>query len=114
MIKQYLILLILLLVGCQQSEPYVTGKMTQSSICSTAGLIIRNNLGKNYKTTRVECTVQSVSPSTVMIDSGYTTPFGSTLRYTALGVVTDDSLKLEKIMIHGVDEAMIPFRDFPG
>lgn len=102
------------LAACSKTEAPVAGGMSQTAICSTAGLLIRQTLGENYKTAREECSVKALSDGRVEIESGYQTPFGATMRYTAVGVVDGSKLRLEKIKVHTVDEDFLPFAKFPS
>lgn len=112
--KLVAMMIIPLVSACGEAEPPLAGKMTERSICDTSGYIIRQNLGDNFKTINVECSVQKLSGNNVEISSGYTSPLGPTLRYTARGVVNGDRLRLEEIKVHGVDVDFIPFRNFRG
>lgn len=101
------------LSGCE-SEPPIAGTLTKSSICNTAGLLIRRNLGDNFKTIHADCDVTNTGGENVRIDSSYQTPLGLTLKYTALGRVSGDLLKLEKIKVYGADDDFIPFNEIRG
>ncbi|MFN4056393.1 MAG: hypothetical protein ACK4GU_16155 [Alishewanella aestuarii] len=101
------------LTGCSDSSPVVAGKMTENSICSTAGYLIRKNLGEHIKTAGERCTVTALSKQYVEINSGYKSPLREApFRYTAIGYVNGDKLKLNQIQVHGIDDKLIRFEDF--
>ncbi len=101
------------LISSCGEEPFI-GKMSISTICSTTGYIIRQNLGTNFKTIGVKCTVAKVKnkPTWVRVRSSYISPLGPTLKYTAFGNITGDALELLKIKVHGIDKKFIPFAEF--
>ncbi|WP_432472061.1 hypothetical protein [Amphritea sp. HPY] len=103
----------LLLSACD-TEPPVAGSMSVTTVCSTAGYLIRQRLGREFKTVNEPCRVSSLGGERVEIESGYVSPIGQTrLRYTAIGVVYGNTLRLDEIRVHGVDAAFIPFQNFP-
>jgi len=112
--KLVLIILISFLIGCAEKAPAVAGKMDESTVCSTSGYIIRKNLGKAFKTAGISCTVKNIGGNSVEIKSGYTSPLGPTLYYTAIGVVSGNNLKLEKIKVQNIDNDFVPFYKFKG
>lgn len=95
------------------SEPAIAGSMSQTSICQTAGYLIRLKLGKAFKTLNVPCRVETDGTS-VIIHSGYISPLNNaTLSYTASGYVVLDKLTLVKIKVHGIDDVFKEFSEFP-
>jgi hypothetical protein len=87
--------------------------MSKRTICSTAGLIIRNNLGKKIKTYAESCNVRVFDSNKVEINSGYVSPIDNKrFRYTAIGHVSDNTLIFEKIKVHRGDSVFIPMSDF--
>jgi hypothetical protein len=107
-------MIIPLMSACGDREPPLAGNMTETSICNTAGYIIRKNLGDSFKTINVKCSARALSGNSVEISSGYISPLGPTLHYTARAVVNGDQLRFEEIKVHGVDDDFIPFRNFRG
>ena len=96
----------------QPSEPDLVGDMSESSICATAGYLIKKNKGKNFRVHSVPCSVKKTGISGVEIKSGYISPFGPTLTYTAIGRVSGNTLYLDKIKVDGIDKDFISFKDF--
>jgi hypothetical protein len=89
--------------------------MSETTVCQTAGYLIRQQLGKATKTTDIPCTVTNTGGDNVLIESGYNPPIGtSTIYYTATGVVLGDRLRLQTITT-SVDETTEPrpFAQFP-
>ncbi|MFK4754747.1 hypothetical protein [Oceanobacter antarcticus] len=113
--KNYLVLLATLLVlGCE-SEPPIVGSMSKSSVCSTAGYLIRQELGKNFRTISQKCVVKNTGGDNVEIESGYVSPINPTpFRYTAQGHVRGNNLVLQRIRVHGIDEEYVPFTSLGG
>lgn len=104
----------LLLAGCTQ-EPPVAGSMSVTTVCQTAGYLIRQKLGNATKTNDMPCEVTNTGGSNVLIESSYKPAIGNeTIDYTATGVVLDDRLRLLTITT-SVDEtsAPYPFNQFP-
>lgn len=100
----------LFMSGCG-GDPPVVGDMTSRNICETSGYLIRQQLGNGFRTVHHECHVTSLGGGGVQIDSGYTSPLGPSLRYTARGSVSGRTLTMRDIRVHGVDEDFFPFRE---
>lgn len=105
-----------LISACSESkppEPKVAGSMSQQSICATAGYLIKQQLGSNFKTVKFNssCKAKAIVGNQIEVTSGYTSPLGPSFRYTARGEVNGNSLRLEKIKVHGHDRDFIPFLD---
>ena len=108
---------VIVVMGCgQEADPpdYLAGRMTESTVCSTANLIVKNNLGENYDTMGVNCSASEIGGNRVFVKSGYNTPFGTSREYEARGAVEGTSLRLEEIRVIGTDDEFIPMREFPG
>ena len=116
-------LMALVAVGCgEMEEPdYVAGRMTESTICSTSNLIVKNNLAHlgEYRTAHLRCSVRSLGGDRVQIRAGFEPEAAgshellSERRYVARGVVDGTTLRLEEIQVQGVDDDFIPMSQFP-
>lgn len=103
-----------LIASCTQ-EPPVAGDMSESTVCSTAGYLIRQKLGTNTKTINIPCNVTNTGGNSILIESGYKPPIGTeTIYYTATGIVLGDTLRLQTI-VTSVDDSQepYPFSQFP-
>ena len=93
----------------------LAGRLSERSICQTAGYLIRRSLSTAYQTINIPCSVTATGNGEVTIESGYRTPEAMgrrLLRYTAHGSVTDDRLRINTIAVHGVDDEPIDFAQF--
>ncbi|MEA3638852.1 MAG: zinc ribbon domain-containing protein [Lamprobacter sp.] len=93
----------------------IAGTMTERDICQTAGYLIRRSLSTAFKTINVPCSVTAKGDGEVEVESGYRTPEAMgerLLTYTAQGVVNGDTLRLNTIRVHGVDDEPIDFAEF--
>jgi len=113
--KQVIIYVTLVvLCGCD-TEPPVAGSMSKTSVCNTAGYLIRKELGTGFKTIDQQCSVINTGGNNVEIESGYVSPINpNALRYTAKGYVRGNTLVLQQIRVHGVDEKFIRFTSLGG
>ncbi len=114
--RYFVIAAVLALGGCgQQKPPPIAGGLTKSEVCHRAAVSVKGQLaqlGTNFSTDGVHCNVNSTGVDAVEIWSGYVTPFGTTMTYTAQAVVRDGGLIIETIHVHG-ERSPIPFQDFP-
>tara|TARA_R110002167_G_C12679888_1_gene651382 strand:+ start:119 stop:466 length:348 start_codon:yes stop_codon:yes gene_type:complete len=110
----FLLVAALFAFGCE-NEPPIAGSMSKSSVCSTAGYLIRQELGSKFKTINQKCVVKNTGGDNVEIESGYVSPINPTpFRYTAQGYVRGDNLVLQRIRVHGIDEEFVPFTSLGG
>ena len=107
---------ILLTTFCLYScsnEPPLAGSMTETSICTTSGYIIKKAMGDKTEVYQWPCSAKNTGGATIEVESGYKTPLmQSPFRYTARGYVNGNTLKLTKIRVHGIDEEFIRFCEF--
>jgi len=106
-----IVISIAFLASCSQEPPFA-GSMSISTICSTAGYIIKNKKGKNFKVHSAPCKVGKYKSGKVRISSGYTSPLGPSFQYKAIGSVIGNTLYIEKIKVLGIDEEYVNFSDF--
>ncbi|MBQ4889551.1 hypothetical protein J8L86_06815 [Shewanella sp. MMG014] len=89
------------------------GDMDYTSICQTAGYIIREKLTNRFKTINSQCSLKPLGLNQIEIHSGYLSPINLTeIRYIAKGRVNKNTLTLEKIKVIGVDKEFIQMSDF--
>lgn len=112
-VKKHIALLVVILAGC---ESPLVGSMSETNICQTAGYIIRQKLGDNFKTAEMPCKAQNPYGNVVEIEAGYISPIGGGTKrhYSAIGSVTGDRLRIEKIRVHEADDDYVDFKDFPS
>lgn len=107
-------LFLLVLVPMCEAETKIAGGMSETTICQTVGYIIKRTLGDKFKPYDIPCSVTTTDGREIEIRSGYESPLGPTLYYTARGIVYNKNLRLTHIKIHGIDEDFITFREFAG
>lgn len=113
--KTHLVLLTALLAWGCENEPAIAGSMSKSTVCSSAGYLLRQELGKKFKTINQKCLVKNTGGDSVEIESGYVSPINPTpFRYTAQGYVRGNNLVLQRIRVHGIDEDFVPFTSLGG
>ena len=96
----------------ESESKIIAGNMSHSTICSTAGYIIKKRLGNNFRVHSVPCKTRNIGKNKVEINSGYISPLGPTLRYTARGQVYDNTLVISEIKVDGMDNDFIPYNKF--
>jgi len=111
--KKILILFIIIFqYGCS-SEPSLAGSMSESSVCTTSGYIIKKAMSDKTEVYQWPCSAKNTGGATIEVESGYKTPLmQSPFRYTARGYVDGNTLNLIKIRVHGIDEEFIRFCEF--
>ncbi len=109
--------------GDPPERNYLVERMTESTVCSTSNLIVKNRLeaayGGSYRSAHIDCSARALGGNRVEISGGYeprgagNNPGLSARNYVARGVVNGSSLRLEEIRVRGVDDDFMPIHQFP-